>query len=212
MGNPQNNSRLVRNGRSQGLGDSLHRHGHDLPDCGRRRSPRDAHSAHGSKRHRPLARSVRPALFHARHHHDFLVCLADFIGIFRLPDPADDRRPRCGLPAPEFIHLLVVSALRRSALYVSFFWPSAPRRVVCLRAVYADAVLAGHWHGCLRNGADFSDDLHHGERGQYDRHDSSDARPWHGHQPHASFRIQHADHVFDHYLCAARIDRGLHLS
>ena len=64
----------------------------------------------------------------------------------------------------------VVSVLRNLPLYRAGAWPGPARRLVCLCAIHAYAVLARAGHGYLRAGADLPDDLDDRRRDQLHRH------------------------------------------
>ena len=152
-------------------------------------------------------RSLRPDVHHARHHDDLLVRLADPVGLRQLPDPADDRRARHGVPAAERVHLLELPAFGLF-LYASPLLGQAPHAGWFAYVPYTlTRVLARLQHGLLRAGADLPDDLDDRRRHQLPHHDPAAARAGHGDQPHAAVLLQHADHLGRHRLLAAGADR-----
>ena len=97
----------------------------------RRRRHRGAGDAHPARRRRTTTWS-RPSTYEravlaARDHDDLLLHHPDDDGgVRQLPDPADDRRARHGVPAPERAQLLDLPGARAIFLYTSFALGMAP--------------------------------------------------------------------------------------
>ena len=91
-----------------------------------------------ARRHAAVGRHLQPDLHDARHHHDLPVRHADVGGVLQLPDPADDRRPRRGVPAAERLQLLGLPVRRPVHLHELVPGGRPQRRVVRLRAELRD--------------------------------------------------------------------------
>ena len=100
-------------------------------------------------------------------------------------------------------------AFGHSALHQRVSGTVAARRLVCLCPVYQSSLFARLWHGLLRSCTDFPDNFYNRRSDQFHRVDLSFARPWHDDQPHASFSVQHADHLVRDSDVAACADRRL---
>ena len=103
---------LARDGRPQADRDSLHR---DLARLlRRRRDPRAAHAraAGDAERDVPDEELVQRGVHHPRHDDDLPRRRPDPRRVRQLPDPADDRRARHGVPAPERALVLAVPVRR----------------------------------------------------------------------------------------------------
>ena len=85
---------------------------------------------------------VQRGLHHARHHHGVPLRHADARGPGQLPDPADDRGARHGLPAPERPELLGLPVRRAAAVLELLPGRRHRHRLVQLRAPDRAAVLA----------------------------------------------------------------------
>ena len=123
--------------------------------CGRHRSATAAHAARAAEQHGARTEPLRPALHDARPHDDLLVHHPDDDGCVRqLPDPADARRARHGIPALECAELLDLPRLGTLRLRGPPPRLRAERGLVRLRPARVTALRPRQKHRVLRARAD----------------------------------------------------------
>ncbi len=145
---------------------------------------------------------LQSALHHARHHHGLLRRDAHPLRLRQLPYPADDRRPRHGLPAAERLQLLDLGLRRLAALL------QLPRRQRTLRrgqrarrglvglcAAHRPGIFSRPQHRLLDPRHPAQRHRHHRHGGQYRRHHHLHALPRHEAQPHAAAGLALPGHV-----------------
>ena len=169
---------------------SLRRHGLRVLHHRGARGPADPRPARPARRHAAERRPVQPGLHDARRHDGLPVRDADVGGVLQLPDPADDRRARRGLPSSERLQLLGVPAGR--ALPVLELLPRrrAERRLVRLRAELDHRPVDRH--DVLRARSDHHRHRLDRGRGEPGRHGHQHARAGHDAVPHAGVRVDGA--------------------